>query len=274
MMGQKIIAITGSQSGMGWAFRSLLEKFGYSIIGIDLPGKGAEVEGDLTIQVERIRVVGEVKERCGGKLDGLIANAGIDNSNTRLVFQLNYFGVVLLLEGLQEALAASGNARVLITASNSVLITPGIQEEAVSELLRNDLEAAVAVLGETNPMAYQVSKLAILRWMRSQSHTSAWAGRGITMNAISPGPVLTPLLEKDLADPQKGPIIRKLPQPLGSFAKPEDIAGIVKFMISEEARFIVGQNIIIDGGMEATWREKDNPTVWNIGSEAFLRKLS
>ena len=273
-MRKKIIAITGSQSGMGLAFRTLLAQSGNEIIGIDLPGKGAEVEGDLTKQDERIRVVAEVKELSRGRLDGFIANAGIDSPNVRLVFQLNYFGVVVLLEGLQDVLAANERASVLITASNSVVITPGIPEAPVADLLADNLEAAVASLGETNPMAYQVSKLAILRWMRSQAHTSNWAGRGITMNAISPGPVLTPLLEKDLADPQKGPIIRKLPQPLGSFAKPSDIAGLVKFMISEDARFIVGQNIIIDGGMEAAWREKDYPTVWGIGSEAFMALMS
>ncbi|MFD2201048.1 hypothetical protein [Shivajiella indica] len=77
-MGQKIVAISGSQSGMGLAFRNLLEESGYKIIGIDLPGKGAEVEADLTIQQERYRVVEEIKDRCEGNLYGVIANAGID----------------------------------------------------------------------------------------------------------------------------------------------------------------------------------------------------
>jgi NAD(P)-dependent dehydrogenase (short-subunit alcohol dehydrogenase family) len=203
----------------------------------------------------------------------MIANAGVDNSNVRLVFELNYFGVIELLEGLQGALAANGNSRVIITASNSVVITPGISEKPVADLLNQNLEAAITSLGEAHHVAYQVSKLAVVRWMRSHAATR-WAGKGITMNAIAPGAVLTPLLEKDLSDPQKGPMIQALPRPLGEFARPGDIAGLVKFLISEEARFIVGQLIVIDGGMEALWREKDWPAVWNITIDEFMKKLT
>lgn len=274
-MRNKTVAITGSQSGMGLAFRVLLEKSGYDVIGVDLPGKGAEVEGDLSNQQERIRVVNEIIDKCQGKLHGIIANAGVDNSNIRLVFELNYFGVVELLEGLQGALATSGNSRVIITASNSVVITPSIPEAPVVNLLDDKLEAAISSLGEAHSsVAYQVSKLAIVRWMRSHAATARWAGSGITMNAIAPGAVLTPLLEKDLSDPQKGPMIQALPRPLGEFAKPEDIAGLIKFLISEEVKFIVGQLIVIDGGMEVIWREKDWPAVWNIPMDEFMKKLT
>jgi NAD(P)-dependent dehydrogenase (short-subunit alcohol dehydrogenase family) len=273
-MRKKVIALTGSQSGMGLAFRILLEKSGYDVIGIDLPGKGAEVEGDLSNKQERIRVVHDIKDKCNGKLDGMIANAGVDNSNVRLVFELNYFGVIELLEGLHDALASNGNSRIVITASNSVVITPSIPETPVVDLLNHNLEAAIGSLGEAHSVAYQVSKLAIVRWMRSHAATARWAGSGITMNAIAPGAVLTPLLEKDLSDPEKGPMIQALPRPLGEFSKPEDIAGLMKFLISEEAKFIVGQLIVIDGGMEATWREKDWPAVWNIPMDAFMKKLT
>jgi NAD(P)-dependent dehydrogenase (short-subunit alcohol dehydrogenase family) len=273
-MNKKIVAITGSQSGMGLAFRNLLETSGYRIIGIDLPGNGAEVEGDLSAKQERIRVVRDIINKCNGKLDGVIANAGVDNSNVRLVFELNYFGVIEIVEGLQGALAANGNSRVLITASNSVMITPSIPENPATDLLNHDLEAAINSLGEAHSVAYQVSKLAVVLWMRSRAATAHWAGSGITMNAIAPGAVLTPLLERDLADPQKGPMIKALPRPLGEFTKPDDIAGLVKFLISEEAKFIVGQLIVIDGGMEATWRGKDWPAVWKIPMEEFMKKLT
>jgi NAD(P)-dependent dehydrogenase (short-subunit alcohol dehydrogenase family) len=273
-MRKKQIVITGSQSGMGLAFRLLLEKTGYDVIGIDLPGKGAEVEGDLSNHEQRMRVVRDILEKCNGELDGIVANAGVDNSNVRLVFELNYFGVIELLEGLYGALSAKGTSRVLITASNSVVITPGIPEQPVTDLLSNNLEASIRSLGEAHGVAYQVSKLAVVRWMRSHAATARWAGNGITMNALAPGAVLTPLLEKDLSDPQKGPMIQALPRPLGEFARPEDIAGLVKFLISEEARFIVGQLIVIDGGMEAIWREKDWPAVWNITIDEFMKKLT
>jgi NAD(P)-dependent dehydrogenase (short-subunit alcohol dehydrogenase family) len=271
----KQIAISGSQSGMGLAFRRLLETSGYTIIGIDLPGKGAEVEGDLSNQADRKRVVNEIVKCCNGKLDGLIANAGVDQLDARLVFELNYFGVIDLLEGLQPALAAAeAGSRVVITASNSVVITPNILEQPVTYLNNRNLESALESLGNANHFAYQVSKLALVRWLRNNAGKRIWAGNGITMNAIAPGAVLTPLLERDLSDPIKGPMIEALPKPLGSFAKPEDIAGLVKFLMSEDARFIIGQMIIIDGGMEVIWREKDWPSVWNITTDAFMAKMN
>jgi len=58
---------------MGLAFRFLLEQSGYDVIGNDLPGKGAEVEGDLSNIRERGRVVREVIHKSNGKLDGMIA---------------------------------------------------------------------------------------------------------------------------------------------------------------------------------------------------------
>lgn len=258
---------------MGLAFRLLLEKSGYEVIGVDLPGKGAEVEGDLSNKEMRARVIKDINEKCQGRLDGIIANAGVDNSNARLVFELNYFGVVELLEGLHDALLSNGNSRVVITASNSVLITPSIPEAPVVDLLNHDLEAAISSLGDAHTVAYQVSKLAVVRWMRRHAATARWAGCGISMNALAPGAVLTPLLEKDLTDPEKGPMIQALPRPLGEFAKPEDVTGLVKFLISEEARFIVGQLIVIDGGMEATWREKDWPSIWNIPINEFMNMV-
>jgi len=267
------IVITGSQSGMGLAFRKDLEALGEEIIGIDLPGKNAEVEADLSTKAGCAEAVKKVLDISGGKLKGVIANAGVDNNNARLVFGLNYFGVVDLLEGLHPALTANLGSRVVITASNSIYITPGIPLEVVQALNDGDIEKAIEQVGENAQAIYPSSKLAVVRWMRNNAFAKKWAGSGITMNAIAPGAVLTPLLEHDLADPAKAPFINALPRPLGDWPKPEDIAKIMRFLISENARYIVGQVIIADGGMEATWRNTDSPQPWNISFEEFMQKL-
>ncbi len=85
--------------------------------------------------------------------------------------------------------------------------------------------------------------------------------------------MLTPLLEKDLQDPAKGPAIRALPRPLGEFTTVEQVAELAGFLLSESSRFIVGQLIAIDGGLETTYRLDDWPTAWDIDISAFRAKL-
>lgn len=268
------IVITGSQSGMGLAFRKDLESLGEEIIGIDLPGKNAEVDADLSTESGCAEAIAKVLALSGGKLKGIIANAGVDNNNARLVFGLNYFGVIHLLEGLHDALAANQHSRVVITASNSIFITPGIPLDVVQALNDNNPELAIQLTKENSQAIYPSSKLAVVRWMRKNAPTKKWAGSGISMNAIAPGAVLTPLLEHDLADPAKAAFIQALPRPLGDWPLPADIANIMRFLISENARYIVGQVIIADGGMEASWRNNDQPQPWDISYEDFMNLLS
>jgi NAD(P)-dependent dehydrogenase (short-subunit alcohol dehydrogenase family) len=267
------IVITGSQSGMGLAFRKDLECRGEEIIGIDLPGKNAEIDADLSNEVGCSFAIKKILELSGGKLKGVIANAGVDNNNARLVFGLNYFGVIQLLEGLNNALAANHGSRVVITASNSIVITPSIPMDVVQALSDNDINKAIELVNGNHQAIYTSSKLAVVRWMRSMASTKKWAGSGISINAIAPGPVLTTLLKNDLVDPTKAKYINALPKPLGDWPKPEDIAKIVRFLISEDARFMIGQVIFADGGAEAYWRNIDYPQPWNISTNKFMEML-
>jgi NAD(P)-dependent dehydrogenase (short-subunit alcohol dehydrogenase family) len=269
----KSIVITGSQSGMGLAFRNDLEMRGYRIIGVDLPGKGAEIEADLSNPESIIQAVQEINKLSGGKLAGVIANAGVDNHNVPLVFGLNFSGVVQLLDGLHPFLAANRGARVVINASNSVIITPLIPVRVVELLNDFKSDEAIAELGANTGGAYVCSKLAIVRWMRNNAATQKWAGNCISMNALAPGAVLTPLLEHDLKDSIKGPMIQALPKPLGNLPRPEDMANIMRFLISEDAKYIVGQLIVADGGMDALWRNIEYPQPWNISVEDFFKKI-
>jgi NAD(P)-dependent dehydrogenase (short-subunit alcohol dehydrogenase family) len=79
---------------------------------------------------------------------------------------------------------------------------------------------------------------------------------------------MTPLLEHDLQDPVKGPAILGLPRPLGEFTTCEQVAYLVEFLLSDRARFLVGQLIMIDGGIETTFRANDYPSVWQITRKA------
>lgn len=267
----KTIVVTGSQSGMGYASRLLLEKNGARVIGVTNTD-GAEVTADLSTPEGVDYAVQEIVKLSGGKIDGVFANAGVDSSNAALVFGLNYFGIIRLLNALQPYLEKSDNGRVVINASNSVIITPGIPNDVVEALLEMDKDKAIA-LNQKNPFwTYQASKTAITKWVRQNAFKKEWAGSNISMNLIAPGVVLTPLIEHDMKDPVKAKGINMLPKPTGDFPEAENIAPLVKFLLLDDSRFIIGQYIIIDGGTEVTWRGNEHPKTWDISLEDF-RKL-
>jgi NAD(P)-dependent dehydrogenase (short-subunit alcohol dehydrogenase family) len=262
--------VTGSQSGMGLAIRGELAAQGWRVLGVDLPGKGAEVSADLSTDAGRAAAAEALLAACEGRLDAVAANAGVDVPRPELAFGVNYFGVVDLLARLRPALVAAGRARVAVNVSNSIFVTPGIPLAAVQSLLDGNPVRAARLLEAQPALAYQVSKLAVARWIRESAPSPTWAGAGISVNGVCPGPVMTPLLERDLADPRKGPMIRRLPRPLGEFTTPEAVAGLFAFLLSERARFLV---ICIDGGNEAAWRASDWPRAWGIELSAFRRLL-
>ncbi|MEB3314550.1 MAG: SDR family oxidoreductase [Cyanobacteriota bacterium] len=262
------IVLTGSQSGMGWVMRQHLESQpGTRIIGVDLPGKGAEVEADLSSSAGCQAAVDQVLLQAGDGLSGVVANAGVDANDPALTFGVNYFGVVDFLQGLQPALAQAAPTSVVVNVSNSIAITPHIPLAPVEALLAGDRGAAMALMAGQTRFSYQVSKFAIARWIRRQAATEPWAGAGIRINGVCPGPVMTPLLEHDLQDPVKGPAIMSLPRPLGEFTTCEQVAHLVEFLLSDRARFIVGQLIMIDGGIETTFRAQDHPSVWTVAPQ-------
>ena len=263
--------VTGSQSGMGLAIRNELAIQGWRVIGVDLPGKGAEVEADLSTDEGRAAAAAGLVAVAKGSIQAVAANAGVDVPRPELVLGVNYFGVVDLLCRLRPTLAAAGGARVAVTVSNSILVTPGIPIGPVDALLAGDVPAALRLLEATPALAYQVSKLAVARWIRRSAPTREWAGSGISMNGVCPGAVLTPLLERELQDPQKGPVIERLPRPLGEFATPQAVAELFEFLLSRRARFLVGQLICIDGGNEAAWRGADWPRTWDIDGASFAK---
>ena len=270
---KRTIAISGSQSGLGLAIRKRLEAGGARVIGIDLPGKGAEVEADLSKAEGRQAAVQGVLDRCKGRLDGVVANAGVDAKDARLTFDVNFHGVVDLLEGLRPALAAAAPSAAVVTVSHAVMITPGLSARAADALLADHDGRAALYAGRSPGAPYSVSKLAVARWIRGHAASAEWAGAGISLNGVCPGAIQTPLLEKDLADKLKGPIIRAMPKPLGEIAKPEELTGIFELLLSPAARFVVGQLLVTDGGVESLWRETDWPQPWDISTPRFLLKL-
>lgn len=106
--------------------------------------------------------------------------------------------------------------------------------------------------------------------MRHHAVETEWIGNGITLNAVAPGLIETPLTEESRVDPVKGPVFDKFPMPVGRLGYPDEVAALVAFLLGPDARFICGSLIFCDGGSDALLRPDDWPTA---ATSSFLDRL-
>ena len=89
-----------------------------------------------------------------------------------------------------------------------------------------------------------------------------WIGADITLNAIAPGLVDTPLVAEGKAHPEIGPLLEGFPIPVGRPGRPEELAGFVAYLLGPEARFFCGSLLFCDGGTDALIHPHDLPALW------------
>ncbi|MDR7172434.1 NAD(P)-dependent dehydrogenase (short-subunit alcohol dehydrogenase family) [Nocardia kruczakiae] len=260
-----VYVVTGAASGMGRAAAQKLRERGHTVVGVDL--RDAQVVADLSTPAGRRTAIDGALAQVDGHLDGAILAAGVGPApgadRPRLIFEVNYRGVVDLLDGWRSALARADEAKVVVFGSNSTTTTPLVPRRAIRALLAGDTEKALRALrifGRNAPsIAYGTSKIAVSHWVRRQATTAQWAGAGIRLNALAPGAVLTPLLEKQLATAAEAKNIERFPVPIGGFGDPGDLAEWAVFMLSPAARFLCGSIVFVDGGSDAYFRAGDWP---------------
>lgn len=250
------IAITGSAGGIGRATRLRLESDGHTVIGVDV--RDAEVIADLSTDRGRHEMVAAVTEQCRGALDGLVAAAGIAGAeDAGLVVAINYFGALATLAGLRPLLERGDHPSAVAISSNSTTTQPGMQLSTVDACRAGDERRARQSAVADPAGAYPASKMALAHWVRRQAGTSDWIGQGIRLNAVAPGLILTPMTEA-MADAvlNLGEIF---PIPIGRPGRPEEVAGLLRYLLSPEASFFCGSVIFMDGGTDATVRSDDWP---------------
>lgn len=251
----RCVAVTGSASGIGRAVADLLVQQGDTVIGVDRAD--AAVCADLSLAAGRRAAAAEVRQRCGGVLDAVVACAGLANPDPATV-AVNYFGVVEFVEELHPVLVAAEAPRVGVVASISGTqpFDTGVLDACLDGDEDTALRCAADVIARGDwQQVYPSSKAAVTRWLRRTAVAPGWADAGISLNAVAPGVVRTPMSESMLRDDSMRAAAEKaVPMPLHGLAAAADVARPLCWLVSAQATHITGQVLYVDGGAEATLR--------------------
>jgi NAD(P)-dependent dehydrogenase (short-subunit alcohol dehydrogenase family) len=266
-MSARVYVVSGSASGIGRATAALLADAGHRVIGVDR--RNAEVVADLGTPEGRRALVDGVSAASGGRIDAVIACAGVGGADLRggsvaleTVIRVNYFGAVATLEGLRPLLAESDAPRAATITSIVFPVDP--DDALIAACLAGDEEGAVALCGTDaypGPIdVYAGSKRALARWVRRTAPTAEWAGAGIALNAAGPGVIDTPMTRDLLAtDELRARITEGRPMPLRGYGRPENVGALLGWLTSVENEFVTGQVVFVDGGHDAV---KRGDNVW------------
>ncbi len=247
--------VTGAGSGIGREIALLYARQGAQVVVADVNVAAAEaVVAEITAAEGRayaqaLDVADEASVEAAldatlaraGRLDILVNNAGISHVGNVLETSAADFDRVLGVNARGVFLCAKhGVARML-------------DQDPPGGVLIN-ISSVAALVGIERRFAYSASKGAVLALTRSIAID--FVGRGIRANAICPGTIHTPFvegyLERNFAD-QKDEVRRQLHarQPLGRMGRPDEVAYAALYLASDEAAFVTGSGLVIDGGLTA-----------------------
>ncbi len=245
-------ALTGGASGIGACLVEKLKAQGHQTINVDI--KDADVIADLSDAAQRQAAIERILDSGNGQLNGFISLAGLGGTASgHLVTSVNYFGTIELIEGLRGALAQTGGAIVMLSSNSAAM--PVDCDSYMAELLDGNEQAALNNTEVTEGTQYMLTKRALVHWM--QRSVMSLGEEGIRINAVAPGPVLTPMTEPLFNSPDYAPIMQQLLDntPIKRAAQPEEVAEVILFLLSDKASYVGGSVLFVDGGYDANTRQ-------------------
>ncbi|ESX06097.1 3-alpha-hydroxysteroid dehydrogenase [Mesorhizobium sp. LSJC268A00] len=253
MLFGKTILITGVASGIGARTAELAGQLGADVIGVDMREPAASAGSFVKADIASKAGVDDLLGRLPQRIDALCNVAGLPgNTGAVSTLAVNFYGLRALSEDLAPRLREGGTVvnvasiagygwRANLNRAASMVGIEGFP----------DVAEVVADHQVKNEEGYSVSKELLLLWTQSAAHQDLFRSRGIRVNAVSPGPVETPILKQFrnvLGDARVDSDIARS----GRAGTSGDIAPVVLFLCSDGARWVNGANVPVDGGLEAS----------------------
>ncbi len=241
----KIIIVTGAAAGIGYEIAKRLVAEGARVVLADVRAEAAaeaaaslgEAASGVALDVRDDVAWGRMMEQAVtrfGRIDAVVNNAGIAATSQpqdveqvavedwRAIQAVNVEGVLL---GCQHAI------RTLRQAGGSIV----------------NLSSIAALVGTPTLAAYGASKAAVTQLTKTVALHCARKGYKIRCNSVHPGLVATGLFEATFSAEERAEKLKTIP--LGEFAKPQEVAAMVLYLVSDESAHVTGARFVIDGGM-------------------------
>ena len=253
----KTALVTGGSSGLGLMMAKGLLQNGAKVViasrtqqKIDRSARELETYGkvfaftcDVTDAIQRKNLLSFVSSSLG-RLDILVNNAG---SNWGAPLE-DYPD-----EGFEKVIGTNLNAVFSLTRDAvSVLKMRGDEKDPARIINIGSMDGIhIPIVQRVPTFAYSASKAALHHLTKAMA--IELASRKVTVNAIAPGTVNTPMVNKKNTSKSRGNWRPSGPSPLGRIAQPSDVVNVIEFLLSEEAAYVTGTTIPVDGGTQAAF---------------------
>lgn len=244
------VVVTGCASGIGERLAHLLARRGARVVGLDRRESAAPLAEFLPVDLADSGSVATAAGAVGDRVDALFNVAGISGAiDPAVIVGVNFLGTRELTEALLPRMRAG--AAVVNTASIAAS-RYSERRDLVAGLLasktRSDGTRWCRDHEEQIGTGYAVSKDALV-WYTLQRAVEI-ADRGLRMNCVAPGLTATPILE-DSRRSRGDAFLEAIPKPLGRIARPDEQARVLAFLGSDDASYVNGQVVWVDGGYMA-----------------------